>query len=220
VIDRGRLRHKSLHTKELRFRSGGRPAPEQTVIWLERTARMADIGGAHGGNVAHGIRAPRGRRRCRPAGRLTALRGIRRRGINGRAVLGDTQVIDTDTTNIDVLRRTLQRLTAEPGGRKGKGYEKRRYHRHYYTVEARAKYVKRVNPASRAPEEFKVLTKDLSRGGMSFVHEFELYPGEVVQVEVRVGEIRRAFLLRVIRCRRAGLRVFDIAAQFITAEEV
>ena len=43
--------------------------------------------------------------------------------------------------------------------------------------------------------------------------------GEVIEVTLTVKGVKRTFLVRVTRCKRAGLRVFDVAGEFITAEE-
>ena len=122
--------------------------------------------------------------------------------------------------NLESLRRHLQRLVEdekEVGSKRGTN--KRRHERHLYMVEARIKYVKRFDQLSTCPDKFTVYTKDLSRSGLSFLHEHEMYVGEIVQVEVVVENISRGFMMKLVRCRRAGLKVFDIAGEFITADE-
>ena len=123
--------------------------------------------------------------------------------------------------NLELLRRQLKRLVADEQERgTSPGMEKRRHTRHLYMVEAHIQYVKRFNQASNAPDEFTVYTKDLSRSGLSFLHEHEMYVGEVATVEVKLKtNMRKTFLVKVARCRRAGLKVFNIAAEFINDEE-
>lgn len=122
--------------------------------------------------------------------------------------------------NLDSLRRHLKRLVEDEQDRpSGPGAEKRRHERHLFMVKADIKYVKSFGQHGSRPNEFTVFTKDLSRSGLSFLHEHEMYVGEIIQVEVTVETTTRALLVRVTRCRRAGLKVFDIAGEFITAEE-
>jgi len=125
------------------------------------------------------------------------------------------------TENLESLRRHLKRLVEDEkdGGPKHHA-NKRAHERHLYTVEARIKYVKRFGRLSTCPDEFTVYTKDLSRSGLSFLHEHEMYVGEIIQVEVEVENTKRSFLVKLARCRRAGLKVFDVAGQFIASDEV
>ena len=123
--------------------------------------------------------------------------------------------------NLDLLRRQLQRLVSDEQERVASpGMEKRRHTRHLYMVEAHVRYVKRFNQVGNCPNEFTVYTKDLSRSGLSFLHEHEMYAGEVVQLEVKIkADFCRTFLVRVARCRRAGLKVFNVACEFINDDE-
>jgi hypothetical protein len=124
------------------------------------------------------------------------------------------------TLNLDLLRRSLQRLvTEEKDQPTGRGADKRRHARHLYMIEVHVKYVKRFERMSVSPDDFVTITKDLSRSGLSFVHEHQMCAGEIVQVELAVQGVRKTLLVKIIRCRRAGLRVFDIAGEFITPEE-
>jgi hypothetical protein len=130
-------------------------------------------------------------------------------------------VSETGSANLDTLRRNLRRLIEDEQTRlKGRGAEKRRHKRHYYIVEARVTYAKRFERVSTSPAEFMVLTKDISRSGLSFIHDNELFAGEIIHVEVQIEQVKRTFLVRVTRCRRAGLKVFDVAGEFITPEEI
>lgn len=124
------------------------------------------------------------------------------------------------TENLDSLRRQLKRLVDNEKNRPpGRGVEKRRHKRHLYMVEARITYVKRFDQMSSCPNEFVVYTKDLSRSGLSFLHEHEMYLGEIAQVDVGTGDDTRCFVVKITRCRRAGLKVFNIAGEFITETE-
>jgi PilZ domain len=123
--------------------------------------------------------------------------------------------------NLQFLRRQLKRLVEDEQDRTpSKGSEKRRYDRHLYMVEATITYAKRFDRLSDCPDEFTVYTKDISRSGMSFLHEHEMIVGEMVRAEITLknGE-QRTLLLQIARCRRAGLKVFNIAGEFITEDE-
>lgn len=122
--------------------------------------------------------------------------------------------------NLDALRRNLKRMVEEEDDRpKGRGSEKRRHDRHLYMIEATVRYIKRFEQVGNAEDEFVVITKDLSRSGVSFIHQDQMFAGEIVNVELTVGGTPKRFIVKVIRCRRAGLKVFDIAGEFITPEE-
>jgi hypothetical protein len=123
--------------------------------------------------------------------------------------------------NLEALRRNLKRIVAEEQARVGgRGSEKRRHQRHYYTVEAVVKYIKHFDRMGASAEQFTVLTKDLSRSGLSFIHKDEMYAGEIVRIEVNIEKVQRLLLVRITRCRRAGLKVFDVAGEFIDQAEV
>ncbi|MBN2581899.1 MAG: PilZ domain-containing protein [Planctomycetes bacterium] len=122
--------------------------------------------------------------------------------------------------NLDALRRSLKRLVEDEANRPpGKGIDKRRHDRHLYMTEVSVKYVKRYDQVSECPDEFVAITKDVSRSGLSFIHVHQMYVGEVIQVELTVQGARKHLLVRIVRCRRAGLKVFDIAGVFISPEE-
>ncbi|MFW6337120.1 MAG: PilZ domain-containing protein [Phycisphaeraceae bacterium] len=127
---------------------------------------------------------------------------------------------EEETANLHSLRRFLQRLADDDQEQMNRrGAEKRRHERHLFMVETRVRYVKRFDEVGSCPDEFVAYTKDISRSGISIIHEHELYPGEIVQVELKRGQAATTLLVRVIRCRRAGLKVFDIAGEFLTPDE-
>ncbi len=124
------------------------------------------------------------------------------------------------TLNLDLLRRFLQRLVDEEKEQQpGPEATKRRHARHLYMIEVRVKYVKRFERMSDSPDDFVTITKDLSRSGISFVHEHQMCAGEIVKVDLVVQGVHKTLLVKIIRCRRAGLRIFDIAGEFVSAEE-
>ena len=124
------------------------------------------------------------------------------------------------SANLDSLRRSLKRMVEDEDDRpQGGGIEKRRHDRHLYMIEATVRYVKRFEQLSDNLKEFAVITKDLSRSGISFIHQSQMYSGEIVAVNLTVGGARKNLLVRIVRCRRAGLKIFDIAGEFISPDE-
>lgn len=124
------------------------------------------------------------------------------------------------TLHLELLRRFLQRMVDEEKDQPAGGAaNKRRHARHLYMIDVHVKYVKRFERMSASPDDFVTITKDLSRSGLSFVHEHQMCAGEIVQVELTVQGTLKTLLVKIIRCRRAGLRIFDIAGEFVSPEE-
>lgn len=127
---------------------------------------------------------------------------------------------DQTTENLESLRRHLERVVEEEKGMGASpAVNKRRHERHLYMVEAKIAYFKRFDQLGACPAEFTVYTKDISRSGLSFLNEHEMYPGEIVRVEVNLGGARRELYVKLVRCRRAGLKVFDVGGVFISQQE-
>jgi hypothetical protein len=130
-------------------------------------------------------------------------------------------VTEQTQSNLVSLRRFLQRMVDdEKDLPQGRGAEKRRHSRHLYMSECHVKYVKRFAAVSSCPDEFTTMTKDLSRSGMGFIHEHQMFVGEAVQVNLAVKGQDKTFLVRITRCKRAGLRIFEVAGEFITPAEL
>jgi hypothetical protein len=64
----------------------------------------------------------------------------------------------------------------------------------------------------RRPEKFLVLIKNLSRSGMCWLHEAQLFPRERCQLWM---EGRRPLNLEVARCRRLHAGCYEIGAKFV-----
>jgi hypothetical protein len=84
------------------------------------------------------------------------------------------------------------------------------YHR--ASIEAR---VHAVRPGSTAVE-CRVLTRDLSRGGMNLLHSEQLFPGQWIDVALCDGSQRR---VEVQWCRRLDERCYAAGCKFIKVEE-
>ncbi len=131
-------------------------------------------------------------------------------------------ISEQQTTDLHSLRRVLRRLVDDETRQNGRRWnrDKRRHERHLCMAEAQATYVARYSKLAVGPDSFLIYTKDLSRSGLSFVHQFEMHRDEVVRVDLKTLQgLTRTLYLRVIRCRRAGLKAFDIAGEFMTEAE-
>lgn len=62
----------------------------------------------------------------------------------------------------------------------------------------------------REPQTASVLTKNVSRAGLSFLHTAPLYPEEQVLAWLPEGKRR----LSITRCRRVGQECFEIGAHY------
>jgi hypothetical protein len=62
----------------------------------------------------------------------------------------------------------------------------------------------------RAPQTFVVLTIDVSREGVAFLHASELFPGELAILWFPDGQLA----CRIVRCLRHNAACFEIGAAF------
>jgi hypothetical protein len=58
----------------------------------------------------------------------------------------------------------------------------------------------------------QVLTRDISRGGMSLLHKQQLFPGQKIDVVLNDGQERR---LEVMWCRRLGVGCYSAGCRFV-----
>lgn len=59
-----------------------------------------------------------------------------------------------------------------------------------------------------------VYTKDISRGGLVFFHDRQLFPQEEVQIVLLTGKPLRA---RITRCRRVQQNCYECGATFLSS---
>jgi hypothetical protein len=89
--------------------------------------------------------------------------------------------------------------------------EARRYPRYYY----RNRVPATVYPPDNSEEGIQqcfVLTRDLSRGGMSLLHNGQLFPGQRLDV-VLPGDVQRS--LEVQWCKRVANRCYSAGCRFV-----
>ena len=63
--------------------------------------------------------------------------------------------------------------------------------------------------------DFPVIALTLSRGGTGFLCNYDLQPGDLVELSVPAADGQmRTLMARVVRSRRAGLNAYEIGAEF------
>jgi hypothetical protein len=90
--------------------------------------------------------------------------------------------------------------------------EKRRHPRFNFGGCAALKYRQTFPALSRPLDWHKVFTKDLSRGGLSFLHSEPLFPRERVQI---VLPLQEAKTIEVVSCVRVQERCFRVGGRFV-----
>ncbi|UCG88503.1 MAG: hypothetical protein JSW71_08165 [Gemmatimonadota bacterium] len=90
--------------------------------------------------------------------------------------------------------------------------DRRRYPRYYLRVCAALQYCQTLPALPRPPTWHKILTRDMSRCGLSFLHSEVLYPRERVRV-VLPGE--GIGTVEIVRCTRIQRRCFETGARFV-----
>ena len=88
----------------------------------------------------------------------------------------------------------------------------RRFPRYHYHVRAVLHYRQTLPAVPRGEESYLVLTKDLSRSGLCFLHEQQLFPGERMALDLAGG---KHMPIEVTRCTKHNDRCFEIGADFL-----
>ncbi len=88
----------------------------------------------------------------------------------------------------------------------------RRFPRYHYHMRAVLHYRQTLPSMPRGEERYLVLTKDLSRSGLSFLHEQQLFPRERMAVDLAGG---RHIDIEVARCIKHNDRCYEIGANFL-----
>jgi hypothetical protein len=93
--------------------------------------------------------------------------------------------------------------------------DSRRFPRFYYRAYVPAT-IYPIKPGEAEPQQCTILTRDLSRGGISFLHIGQLFPGQRLDVVLNDG-VKRA--VEVQWCRRLRDRCYLGGCRFIKAED-
>jgi hypothetical protein len=117
-------------------------------------------------------------------------------------------------TVADAIENTLEWLDRQGCGAEGE--ERRNLRRSRYRVTARINY---EPPGSGRVQGFDVMTRNLSRAGMSFVHKNLIYPRQVIEVQLPLPDKSvRHLKARVVRVRPAGIGSYEIGVEFTEIE--
>jgi len=94
--------------------------------------------------------------------------------------------------------------------------ERRDTRRNRYRVCARITYT----PAGAGKDQFfDVMTRNLSRTGLSFIHKTLIYPRQMVTVQLPLPDHSvRNLAARVVRIRSAGQGLYEIGVEFTELE--
>ena len=94
--------------------------------------------------------------------------------------------------------------------------DRRRHPRFRFSVCAALRYRQTFPSLSRPDGWHKVFTKDLARGGLSFLHSEPLFPRERMQI-VLPGQAERT--IEVVSCVRVQKRCFRVGVRFVEKSE-
>ncbi len=86
--------------------------------------------------------------------------------------------------------------------------DRRKYIRHHFNGRGVLKYDETFPSIPREHTIKQVVTRDLSRGGMAFLHSEQLFPGERVSLWLPIG--KRSYV--VVRCIEHNDNCFEIGA--------
>lgn len=101
------------------------------------------------------------------------------------------------------------------------GIDRRESPRLEYAAEGTATLVNCIaNPPRDIEPDFPVITLSLSRGGTSILANYEFQPGDEIELSLPTSEGgTKRLRVKVARCKRAGMSVYEIGGEFTTGEE-
>ncbi len=70
-------------------------------------------------------------------------------------------------------------------------------------------------PSGHPPQSQDVLLRDMSRGGMRFLHGSQLFPGEICSIKLPAGQILK---IEVVWCRRIAPGTFTAGCSFVVGQ--
>ena len=119
--------------------------------------------------------------------------------------------LDDDAGALVSLLWPLDEFMAKQGLVPAHINDRRHFARMYYRRASRLKFDGNLPAFPRDGQSVKTYSCDISRGGVAFLSDRELYPQENVRLDVEpLGEKK----LCVVRCRRLGPQCFEIGGQF------
>ncbi len=93
--------------------------------------------------------------------------------------------------------------------------DQRRYVRYHFATYAILELAQTHTSIPREKSFHRVLTRDLSRTGIAFLHREQLFPGEGVVLWLPRGKQK----FTVIRCRRHNQAAYEVGAQVEASEK-
>ncbi len=110
-----------------------------------------------------------------------------------------------------LLPDSLSGFLAKRGPMPPVSNDQRRFPRFYYPASALL-YGEQLLPAfPRDIGRPVIMTKDISRTGVSLLHTSQLYPGEVLRLQLPCAEKK----LIVVRCQQRAEACFEVAGFFV-----
>jgi hypothetical protein len=113
------------------------------------------------------------------------------------------------------IPRAMRRLFEERRPIEVRPDERRRFVRFSSRAKLLLEVKTTIKGIERKPEFFTVLTTDLSRDGVAFLHAAQLFPGEVPRLWFRTGVVP----CRVVRCVRHAEKCYEVGATFETGPQ-
>jgi len=93
---------------------------------------------------------------------------------------------------------------------KSSSREQRQHPRFYLRAKALLHVVSTIGARPTRYTQGVIYLKDISRGGMSFLHAEQLFPMDQVRVQLD----GRALDVQVVRCRKITAQCYEVAGQF------
>jgi hypothetical protein len=73
-----------------------------------------------------------------------------------------------------------------------------------------------ANDPTQQSQACQMLTRDISRGGMNFLHKAQTFPGQLIDLVLPNGQERR---LEVMWCRRLGAGCYTSGCRFVRFDD-
>lgn len=89
--------------------------------------------------------------------------------------------------------------------------EQRQHPRFYLRAKAMLHVVSTIGARGTRYSQGVIYLKDISRGGMSFLHAEQLFPTDQVRIQLENG---RTLDVQVNRCRKIAGQCYEVAGQF------
>jgi PilZ domain len=101
------------------------------------------------------------------------------------------------------------------------GIDRRESPRLQYVAEGTATLVNCIaDPPKDIEPDFPIITLSLSRGGTGILANYEFQPGDEIELSLPTSEGgAKRLRVKVARCKRAGMSVYEIGCEFTTGEE-